>query len=237
MSIEMMRELQKQRQRTKGVSLEAKGVGDAVEDALAHEDDDGDNGLESTFTSQVDSGEVDPNMLRYIEQQMNGSEGVDSSAGGSGAARPALDPEEAALYTTPAHLVGVVPGGASSRAVEESAQRWLAGIVEVSLGTEAKMATIEETERAKREMMAKRVSAAEFKQRDREREHQLEIPTNYNSNFHGHKREQFLAKQSQGFGAVAPGASGGGRAGGGRDMPSDASALGRFKTNESKRRH
>ena len=68
-----MRELQKQRQRARGVTLEAKGVdeeADALADGAAVEEKV-DHSLDSTFTSQVDSGEVDPNMLKYIEEQMH----------------------------------------------------------------------------------------------------------------------------------------------------------------------
>ena len=53
-SLEMMRELQKQRQRAKGVTLEARGVGDEVDEALAAGGETTEHGLESTFTSVVD---------------------------------------------------------------------------------------------------------------------------------------------------------------------------------------
>ena len=110
-SLEMMRELQQQRRRAKGVTLEPKAVLDEVEEALAAgaaaEDGGANNhGLDSTFTSQADSGEVDPNMLKYIEEQMNGADG-DPSKDGEKARSGVLDAEEAEMYTTPAHLLGV----------------------------------------------------------------------------------------------------------------------------------
>ena len=99
------------------MTLEPKAALDAVEEALAGGAEGAaaaanDHGLDSTFTSQTDSGEVDVNMLKYIEEQMHGGGG----AGGSGAEgeKRVLDAEEAELYTTPAHLLGVVPGGGTA---------------------------------------------------------------------------------------------------------------------------
>uniref|UniRef100_A0A7S2IGY0 Uncharacterized protein n=1 Tax=Haptolina brevifila TaxID=156173 RepID=A0A7S2IGY0_9EUKA len=241
-SLEMMRELQRQRQRAKGVTLEAKGVGEAVDEALAiggaaNETPDA-HGLESTFTSQTDSGEVDPSMLKYIEEQMQGGGGAGADSGA--APRGALDPEEAELYTTPAHLIGVLPES-SIQPEEESASRWLAGIMEVPLGTEDKMAAIEETERAKRQMMARMAGKQQVKQVDKGREHQLAIPTNFNSNFHQHKRESVLLRKSGAGGTAGQGGFGhargvgrdlseGGPGGGGRStMSSDGASFGRFK--------
>jgi len=231
-SLEMMRELQRQRQRAKGVSLEVKGIGEAVDEALAGAGgvEETDHGLESTFTSQTDSGEVDPNMLKYIEEQMQG--GGDGGGDSAALARTsALDAEEAELYTTPAHLIGVMPSNAP-QVEEESASRWLAGIMEVPLSTEEKIASIEATERAKREMMSKVASKAVFRQQEEHREHQLSIPTNFNSNFHQHKRESaLLRKAAQGAGkGGGPGGAGPPRGGGGgRDMASDGNAYGRFR--------
>ena len=75
---ELMRELQKQRQRAKGVTLAAKGMLDEVDEALASEGRGRRRRLwpDSTFTSQTDSGEIDHNMLKYIEEQMQGGGGA-----------------------------------------------------------------------------------------------------------------------------------------------------------------
>lgn len=231
-SLEMMRELQRQRQRAKGVTLEARGMLDEVDEALATAsaaDAAADGGLDSTFTSQTDSGEIDHNMLKYIEEQMQGGGEQD---GGAGAKRAGLlDPEEAELYTTPAHLLGVVPGGAESDQTEDSANRWLAGILEVPLGTEEKMASIDRTERAKRAMMERQTSRRDFAERERTREgYKMEVPANYNSNFHQHRRENALAKRKQ-FGHVEQGARGGG-GDGAKGMASDSAAFGRFRAHE-----
>jgi hypothetical protein len=222
-TLEMMRELQRQRQRAKGVTLEAKGVVDEVEEALAAgaaQDQQGEHGLDSTFTSQTDSGEVDPNMLKYIEEQLHGE-----AASAAGASKAALDPEEAELYVTPAHLQRAVPGGSLAQAQEDPAQRWLAGIMEVPLSVEDKMNNLEEMEAAKRKMVEREAAKAAARRAGLEAEHQMTIPNNYNSNFHQHRRENAIARRPNGPGGNA-GPVGGPDA---AKMPSDGNAYGRFK--------
>ena len=231
-TLELMRELQKQRQRAKGVTLAAKGMLDEVDEALASEKADAaaaaDSGLDSTFTSQTDSGEIDHNMLKYIEEQMQGGGGAGSS--GEGGQKRQLNAEEADLYTTPSHLIGVVPGGAEADSTEDSANRWLAGIMEVPLGTEEKIATIEQTEEAKRLMMEKQRAKKEFQQRDRSSEHQMKVPGNFNANFHQHRRENAMEKKLQSGGR--PSAPHGAGKGGPSGTASDSAAFGRFKSHE-----
>jgi len=237
-SLVVMRELQKQRQRSRGVTLEAKG--DGVADAAAEEEEE-DAGLDSTFTAQVDEGEVDPNMLRYIEEQMRkegGGEGVSGSA--------AADDED--LYVTPAQLQERILHGRSKikqkEEGEEDANRWLAGISEVELPAEDRIANIEATEAAKHRMMqerAQRMASASGPA--------MNIPTNFNSNFHAHKREMVQARQGRpppnGSSArSAPPAAGAGsappapptKADGLRAVESDGHAFNSFKRNEYARR-
>ena len=278
-----MRELQKQRQRARGVTLEPKGAEDPTDDAesaaaaeaaAAQANSSGAkaHSLESTFTTQAEASEVDPNMLRYIEEKMRESGdggGPSGSAAAAAAAAAAarsgggnaLEAAEAELYRMPAHLLGAMRGGGGggvaarqADATEESAQRWLAGITEVSLGAEARMTAIEETERAKRDLMERQLK----KQRQREAEahrdggHTMVVPGNFNANFHQHRREHAIARREEqgggGGGAGGGGGGGGGRGGGGggggrgrgghgtADLAGDASAYGRFKANERARR-
>ena len=181
-SIEMMRELQRQRQRAKGISLAPTGPPDAGGAAAADEEEVKDAGLESTFTAEADAGEVDPNMLKYIEEQMRREEAGGGAGGeGSGAAKGAGavfdDPD--GLYTTPTHMQAAI----RARDEQENASRWLAGIVEVPVDADAKMAAVEETEAAKRALMAQRLAKGAGAPG-------MTIPTNFNSNFHQHRRER-----------------------------------------------
>jgi hypothetical protein len=219
--------------------LEAKGEGAA--EAAAEGDEAGASaGLDSTFTAQMDEGEVDPNMLRYIEEQMR-KEGGGEGPGGAAAA----DDDE--LFVTPAQLEARIALGRSRQLQKEAghaagevedANRWLAGIAEVELPAEERIANIEATEAAKHRMMeerAKRLAQCGGPA--------MSIPNNYNANFHAHRRETAQARQGSGRGVAWRGAgdaAAGGRgpkpADGLRAVDSDGHALSAFKRNEYARR-
>lgn len=174
-SLEMMKELQRQRKREKGISLELKGTdGDA--EKLNPDEEARDLNLDSTFTAQTDAGEVDPNMLKYIEEQMEKGE---DGATKRNAAFVADDEE---LFATPAHLKERLKSDVNLTEAED-AGRWLAGIVEVQVAPEEKMAAIEATEKAKRKLMEAKVK------RSMAQESAMDIPSNFNSNFHKHRQE------------------------------------------------
>jgi len=221
-SLSLMRELQKQRQRAKGVTLEVKSAVEEGEAAGEAEDAE-DHGLENTFTAQKDGGEVDPNMLKYIEEQMQrqGGEGGDRPAGGP------VDDEDG-LYVTPAHLIGKVQ---STEAAElEDANRWLAGIQEVAVSAEEKMANIEQTEVAKRKMML-----AKANKPDKSKDWKIAIPGNYNSNFHLHRREFSQVAKGRGRGRGGRG-RGGEAPTGSIPVASDGARMESFRRNEMNRR-
>ncbi|KAL1528544.1 hypothetical protein AB1Y20_009887 [Prymnesium parvum] len=212
-SISLTREIQRQRQRAKGIALEVKSTGESEDKGQPDKLDE--HGLENTFTAQTDGGDVDPNMLRYIEEQMQRQNQSNERGGGA-----AVDDEDG-LYTTPAHLRGKV---LSTEAAElEDANRWLAGIQEVSLPAEDKMANIEQTELAKRKMMAAKAAATSA-----DASWKMSIPGNFNSNFHQHRREftQVTAKKPEG--SAPPGQLA---------VASDGAKVDAFRRNEAKKRH
>ena len=188
-----MRELQRQRQRSKGVTLEPRGDQD-LEAAAAAGEAEADHSLDSTFTSQTDGGgEVDPNMLRYIEEQMRkeGGGGGGGSSGGGGDAAAVTAADEDGLYVTPDHLQERLLAKSAVQGKEiDDAQRWLAGIMEVPIGAEEKMEAIEQTELAKRKLMAQEAAAGR-----RGGGPQLSIPANFNANFHQHRRDAAQLKR------------------------------------------
>lgn len=189
MSLELVKELQRQRQRSKGVTLELKGTeGVAAEEAEGEEGRD--LSLATTFTAQTDAGEVDPNMLKYIEEQMEKEEG----SGGAG--RDSAFGADEELFATPAHLQQLHSGASAGTGEVEDAGRWLAGIVEVQVKPEDKIAAIEATELAKRKLMEARAG------RSGRTQPAMEIPSNFNADFHNHRKEsQALVKSKQGRGA------------------------------------
>jgi len=96
----------------------------------------------------------------------------------------------------------------------------------VSLSTEDKIAAIEETERAKRKLMAK-----QFAKRDQQQV-KMSIPTNFNSNFHMHRRETAIlrkeSRQQGGSGGMQKHPSG-------PPTASDNNAVQAFRRNERDR--
>lgn len=224
-SLGLMRELQRQRQRAKGVTLEVKNSSGEAGGEEGEEDGAADHGLESTFTAQTEGGEADPNMLKYIEEQMR-REQLDSAAGGAGAAAN----DEDGLFSTPDFLKGRVIAERAA-AENEDAGRWLAGIMEVSLPAEDKIATIEETEAAKRRMMAAKLSSQGRGQST------MVIPGNFNANFHSHRREfaevRKATAQSKGRDGTAGAAA---AAASGMQVASDQGAIERFRRNEAHKR-
>lgn len=196
-SLHAMRTLQRQRARARGVALDAKGELD-LEDQIGGESADEEPGdvaavLGATFTQQTEGGDVDPNMLRYIEEAM----GKDPNAkpGAPGGTADALD-DEAELYKTPAFLLARKPKLSEQAADHEDAQRWLAGIEEVQLSTEEKLLNIEHTEKAKAKMLEKLESrmkrsvqggggGGSFGGRGGG---DSVLPGNFTSNFHHHRK-------------------------------------------------
>jgi hypothetical protein len=213
-SLHAMRTLQRGRQRARGVILEAKGELELEDQIGAGDDESEEPGdvaavLGATFTQQTDAGDVDPNMLRYIEEAMGkdtskGSAG--GGAGGSGGGDGVVD-EEAELYKTPEFMLAATKKSAIADEVRdrEDAQRWLTGIEEVQLSTEDKLFNIEQTERAKAKMLERleskmrRTSAYHERERgqgqDRgERPEHNALPGNFTSNFHMHRKSKSPAR-------------------------------------------
>ena len=175
-SLEMMKELQRQRKREKGVSLELKGTDGDAEELNPDEEEARELNLDSTFTAQTDAGEVDPNMLKYIEEQMEKGED------GAAKRNAAFEADDEELFATPAHLKERLKSDVNLTEAED-AGRWLAGIVEVQVAPEEKMAAIEATEKAKRKLMEAKVK------RGMAQGSAMDIPSNFNLNFHKHRQE------------------------------------------------
>lgn len=100
----------------------------------------------------MDEDGEDPNMLRFIENELakrRAGAGGGDAGGDEGEGGKSKMTEEEALYVTPANLSVRKTEG------EETADRWLTGIVEVQLPMDYKLKNIEETELAKAKMLEK----------------------------------------------------------------------------------
>jgi hypothetical protein len=179
----------------------------------------------------------DPHMLQYVEAELAKRR---QASGGepSGVAETAEDkpkpPPGASLWETPASLA------AAPRDDEESADRYLTGIVEVQLPAEVKFRNIEETERAKAELLKK--------QRRREFRGtgaggaRADAGGNFSSNFALHKKQLAAAQKHGARGSHPPPPRAHGEArpqkrDRAENVASDDYVFKRWMNNEKKRKH
>jgi hypothetical protein len=179
----------------------------------------------------------DPHMLQYVEAELAKRR---QASGGepSGVAETAEDkpkpPPGASLWETPASRA------AAPRDDEESADRYLTGIVEVQLPAEVKFRNIEETERAKAELLKK--------QRRREFRGtgaggaRADLGGNFSSNFALHKKQLAAAQKHGARGSHPPPPRAHGEArpqkrDRAENVASDDYVFKRWMNNEKKRKH
>lgn len=152
LALEEVKLLQKQRERRSGIpanttpqsSTEVVKLGDKVEV-------DGDKEelvLQDTFAQETAVMVEDPNMLKYIEQELAKQRGKNINAADH--SENELKRAEEELYKIPDHLK------VKKRNSEESSTQWTTGIAEIQLPIEYKLKNIEETEAAKKLLHEKR---------------------------------------------------------------------------------
>ncbi|XP_047324880.1 protein COP1 SUPPRESSOR 2 [Impatiens glandulifera] len=105
--------------------------------------------LQDTFAQETAVLEEDPNMLRYVEQELAKKRGknIDDENKTENDIKHAEDE----LYKIPDHLK------VKKRNSEESSTQWTTGIAEIQLPIEFKLRNIEETEAAKKLLQEKRL--------------------------------------------------------------------------------
>ncbi|KAK7392160.1 hypothetical protein VNO78_20590 [Psophocarpus tetragonolobus] len=156
LALEEIKLLQKQRERKSGIpanpSLQTQnGTGGALA-AKAADKIDADGGdkdelvLQDTFAQETAVMVEDPNMVKYIEQELAKKRGRKIDAADQVEKRA-----EDELYKIPEHLK------VKRRNSEESSTQWTTGIAEVQLPIEYKLKNIEETEAAKKLLQEKRL--------------------------------------------------------------------------------
>ncbi|KAL3849413.1 hypothetical protein ACJIZ3_011295 [Penstemon smallii] len=118
-----------------------KSEGDAEKDELV---------LQDTFAQETAVMVEDPNMLRYVEQELAKKRGknIDEENQVENEVKRAEDE----LYKIPDHLK------VKRRSSEESSTQWTTGIAEIQLPIEYKLRNIEETEAAKKLLQEKRLA-------------------------------------------------------------------------------
>lgn len=172
-----MKEIQKLRQRPKGVSVVGLALGKkiTIEEEITVKDpfnvqvggmvnmqalktgkvktvdDPYDTGIGTQFSVETNKRDEDEEMMKYIEDQLSKRKGVETSIEESDAnsSKKYLTPEESALLSLPAHL----RLSSTQKSEEMLSNQMLNGIPEVDLGIDAKIKNIEATEEAKQRMI------------------------------------------------------------------------------------
>eukprot|EP00249_Psilotum_nudum_P014434 c24822_g1_i1 orf=54-1064(+) len=232
LTVEEIKFLQKQRERKSGIV--AAQIGQLVGGLIKiHDKADGEGEkeelvLQDTFAQETAVTIEDPNMLKYIEQELAKKRGKEVG-GKFDEAQPAEDD----LYVIPEHLK------VRRRNSEESSTQWTTGIAEVQLPIEYKLKNIEETEAAKKQLQDKRP----FVGRGRA---QSCIPASYSADYFQRGREYaeklrrehpelYKDREIQDSGRVLGEASTDGNAGNRRQAATDELILERFRKHERSR--
>lgn len=157
--LEEVKFLQKQRERKSGIpaipsalqSAAAAGGGGLTKVSEKNEGDGEKDELvlQDTFAQETAVMVEDPNMLKYIEQELAKKRG--KSIDVNDQVENDLKHAEDELYKIPEHLK------VKKRNSEESSTQWTTGIAEVQLPIEYKLKNIEETEAAKKLLQEKRL--------------------------------------------------------------------------------
>ncbi|KAG1328337.1 Protein COP1 SUPPRESSOR 2 [Cocos nucifera] len=166
LALEEVRFLQKQRERKPGIP--ALPIAEPVPRRPGEKADaDGEKEdlvLQDTFAQETAVTVEDPNMLKYVEQELAKRRGKKIDAGD----KEEKDPMDE-LYVVPEHLK------VKKRNSEESSTQWTTGIAEVQLPIEYKLRNIEETEAAKKLLQEKRLAG--------KTKAELNIPSSYSADY------------------------------------------------------
>lgn len=154
MALEEVKFLQKQRERKSGIpailtpQMTASGAAPKLIDKMEGEGEKEELVLQDTFAQETAVMVEDPNMLKYVEQELAKKKGKNIDAANQ--VENDLKRAEDELYIIPEHLK------VKKRNSEESSTQWTTGIAEIQLPIEYKLKNIEETEAAKKLLQEKR---------------------------------------------------------------------------------
>lgn len=160
--LEEVKYLQKQRDKKSGIpaismTFQVGGASNGKSGGLIRKGNDKTDGdgekddlvLQDTFAQETAVMVEDPNMLRYVEQELAKKRG--RNIGVENEVETDIKRAEDELYEIPEHLK------VKRRNSEESSTQWTTGIAEVQLPMEYKLKNIEETEAAKKLLQEKRL--------------------------------------------------------------------------------
>lgn len=184
-NLEEVKVLQKQRARVKGTQTDllAQAISSAQAAAAAPAPvattAEGEEGgeelvLQDTFAQETAVLVEDPNMVKYVEQELAKRRGL--AGDGQDAAADAKSAEDE-LYKIPEHLK------VKQSALDEGSSAWTTGIAEVALPIDFKLKNIEETEAAKKALQQR------GHQIGRQRPPTSTLPASFSADYHQRGRD------------------------------------------------
>ncbi|CAL5208754.1 unnamed protein product [Lathyrus oleraceus] len=181
LALEEIKLLQKQRERKSGIPANLTlqqsnpGISGGLASKTVEKNDGGGDGgdkddlvLQDTFAQETAVMDEDPNMVKYIEQELAKKRGRNIDE--EDQVENELKRAEDELYTIPDHLK------VKKRNSEESSTQWTTGIAEIQLPIEYKLKNIEETEAAKKLLQEKRLMVGRAKS-------DFSIPSSYSADY------------------------------------------------------
>ncbi|KEH43152.1 putative hepatocellular carcinoma-associated antigen 59 [Medicago truncatula] len=181
LALEEIKLLQKQRERKSGIPAtltlqqSQPGISSGLASKAVDKNDAGGDGgdkddlvLQDTFAQETAVMDEDPNMVKYIEQELAKKRGRNIDE--EDQVENELKRAEDELYTIPDHLK------VKKRNSEESSTQWTTGIAEIQLPIEYKLKNIEETEAAKKLLQEKRLMVGRAKS-------DFSIPSSYSADY------------------------------------------------------
>ncbi|GLT74865.1 hypothetical protein SLA2020_466310 [Shorea laevis] len=172
LALEEVKFLQKQRERKLGIpaipTVQTGGAVDKVSDNKVEADGDKEElVLQDTFAQETAVLVEDPNMVKYVEQELAKKRGRNIDA--KEEVENDVNRTDDELYKIPEHLK------VKKRNSEESSTQWTTGIAEVQLPIEYKLRNIEETEAAKKLLQEKRLMGRT--------KSEVSIPSSYSADY------------------------------------------------------
>nr|ACJ84217.1 unknown [Medicago truncatula] len=181
LALEEIKLLQKQRERKSGIPAtltlqqSQPGISSGLASKAVDKNDAGGDGgdkddlvLQDTFAQETAVMDEDPNMVKYIGQELAKKRGRNIDE--EDQVENELKRAEDELYTIPDHLK------VKKRNSEESSTQWTTGIAEIQLPIEYKLKNIEETEAAKKLLQEKRLMVGRAKS-------DFSIPSSYSADY------------------------------------------------------
>ncbi|XVF22229.1 hypothetical protein REPUB_Repub12eG0155500 [Reevesia pubescens] len=171
LALEEVKFLQKQRERKLGIpaiaTVQTRDILSKITEKVEPDGEKEELVLQDTFAQETAVLVEDPNMVKYVEQELAKKRGRNMDD--KNEVENDITRAEDELYKIPEHLK------VKKRNSEESSTQWTTGIAEIQLPIEYKLKNIEETEAAKKLLQEKRLMGRA--------KSEVSIPSSYSADY------------------------------------------------------